>query len=114
MENRQLAKLIGALCLEERLRIISDLIVAGEEGLTQLELSKITGLNPNTLSVHLGSMINSNLIKTDLIGHNKFFISNFELLEELFVFLNENYGAGVRLANRAAGIKASSTESKTA
>lgn len=35
MENRELARLLGALCFEERLRLIGDLIAAGNEGLTQ-------------------------------------------------------------------------------
>ena len=45
MENRDLARLLGALCLEERLRIIGGLISAGHEGLSLHELSQITGLD---------------------------------------------------------------------
>ena len=74
MENRQLARLLGALSFEERLRIIGSLIASGDEGLSQRELADL------------------------------------QLLEELFSFMCENYGAGVRLVNRAANKKARVTE----
>ncbi len=43
MENRQLARLLGSLSFEERLRIIGALISAIDAGLTQHELAEITG-----------------------------------------------------------------------
>lgn len=42
LEYRLLARLLGALCFEERLRIISALISESDEGLSQRELAEIT------------------------------------------------------------------------
>ena len=39
METRQLAKLLGALSVEPRLMILGGLVAAGDEGLTELDLT---------------------------------------------------------------------------
>jgi hypothetical protein len=110
MENRQLARLLGALSFEERLRIIGALIPAGSEGLSQREIAEITGLTPANAWIHLDYMIGSDLVKSRPSPAGKIFMADLKLLEDLFVFMNENYGAGVRLANRAAAKKARVTE----
>jgi hypothetical protein len=55
-------------------------------------------------------MIGSDLVKSRPSPAGKIFMADLKLLEDLFVFMNENYGAGVRLANRAAAKKARVTE----
>ena len=114
MENRDLARLLGALCFEERLRIIGGLISAGDEGLSLHELSQITGLALKVVNLHLDHMTGTDMVKSRPSPTGNIFLANLELLEKVFTFMNENYGAGVRLANRAALKKARSTESKTA
>lgn len=114
VENRELARLLGALCFEERLRIIGDLIAAGDEGLTQHELSEITGLAPRVVHMNLDYMASISMVKSRPTATGNIFTANLQLLEELFTFMNENYGAGVRLANRSTRKKAQSIESKSA
>ena len=63
MENRELARLLGALCFEERLRLIGDLIAAGNEGLTQHELSEITGIAPRMVYTNLDYMESTGMVK---------------------------------------------------
>lgn len=102
MENKQLARLLGALSFEERLRIIGSLIAAGNEGLSQTELAEITGLNPSSVWIHIDYMMGTDMVKSRPTPAGKIFTADLQLLEELFIFMNENYGAGVRLVNRAA------------
>ncbi len=106
MENRQLARLLGSLCFEERLRIIGALISALEQGLSQRELAEITGLSPNAVWVHLDYMMGNDVVKSRQMGVEKIYVANLQLLEDLFLSLNENYGAKVKLANRAVQFKA--------
>ncbi len=106
MENRQLARLLGSLCFEERLRIIGALISALDQGLSQHELSEITGLSSSAVWVHLDYMMGNDVVKSRQMGIEKIYIANLQLLEDLFQSLNENYGAKVRLANRAVKFKA--------
>ena len=110
MENRQLARLLGALSFEERLIIIGSLIAAGIEGLSQTELAEITGLNPSSVWIHIDYMMGTNMVRSRPTSSGKIFTADLPLLEELFIFMNENYGAGVRLANRAASKKVKITE----
>lgn len=94
MENRDVARLLGALSMEARLGIIGSLIAAGNSGLTQVEISEITGINASALWQHLDYMTTVNLVTTKLDGFNKNFIVNFDLLKSLFGFLSENYLLG--------------------
>ena len=110
MENRQLARLLGALSFEERLRIIGALIASGEEGLSQRELAEITGLTPTNVWVHIDYMMGTDMVRSRPTPAGKIFTADLQLMEELFTFMNENYGAGIRLVNRAASKKARVTE----
>ncbi len=110
MENRQLARLLGALCFEERLRIIGALISASDEGLSQRELAEITGLAPNAVWLHLDYMMGTDMVKCRSTLIEKIFTADLQILEDLFTFMNENYGAGVRLLNCAAKRKIHVTE----
>jgi chromosome segregation and condensation protein ScpB len=113
MENRELARILGSLCFEERLKIIGNLISSGDEGLTMHELSKITGLAPKIVYLHLDYMTETSAVKSRPTATGNIFTANLQLLEKVFTFMNEYYGAGVRLANRAARKKAYLSESLT-
>ncbi|MCE2871776.1 MAG: winged helix-turn-helix transcriptional regulator [Oxalobacteraceae bacterium] len=110
MEYRQLARLLGALCFEERLRIISALISASDEGLSQRELAEITELAPNAVWVHLDYMMGTDMVKSRSTMVEKIFTADVQILENLFTFMNEKYGAGARLLNRAEERKIQVTE----
>jgi hypothetical protein len=55
-------------------------------------------------------MMGTNMVRSRPTSSGKIFTADLPLLEELFIFMNENYGAGVRLANRAASKKVKITE----
>lgn len=94
MENRDVARLLGALSMEARLGIIGSLIAAGNSGLTQIEISEITGISASALWQHLDYMTTVDLVTTKQDGFNKNFIINFNLLKSLFSFLHDNYLLG--------------------
>ena len=88
------------------MRIIGALISALDQGLSQHELSEITGLSSSAVWVHLDYMMGNDVVKSRQMGIEKIYVANLQLLEDLFLSLNENYGAKVRLANRAVQFKA--------
>lgn len=102
MENRQLARLLGALSFEERLRIIGALIAAGSEGLNHREIAEVTGLPHSDVPIHLDYMMSTGMVNSRATNTGKLYLADLTLLEDLFTFMNENYGAGVRLVNRVA------------
>lgn len=105
MENRQLARLLGALSFEERLMIIGGLISAGTEGLNDRELADITGMSPSTVYIHVDYMNEAGLISSRATNAGKIHTANLDILEDLFTFLNENYGAGLKEVQRNRDLK---------
>lgn len=97
MKPRQLARLLGALSFEERLSIISALISAGDEGLSTLELSEITGLPHSSVPIHIDYMASTDMVKVKFTASGKLFTADRDLLTDLFNFTHANFGAGMRL-----------------
>jgi hypothetical protein len=96
MPPRQLARLLGALCFEERLRIIEALIAAGSEGMTSQGLAEVTGLSNSEVPVNLEYMASTDMVKVRQTNTGKVFTADLEILANLFAFMADNYGAGVR------------------
>lgn len=97
METRRLARLMGALCFEERLQIIGALIPAGPEGLDQQQLVEITELSHTAVMVHIEYMLSTDMVKVKYTAIGKRFSADLDLLENLFAHMSEHYGAGARL-----------------
>jgi DNA-binding transcriptional regulator GbsR (MarR family) len=94
MENRDVARLLGALSMETRLGIIGSLIDAGDAGLTQVEISEVTGLSAASLWQHLDYMTTVDLVTTKLDGYNKSFMINANLLQSLISIFSDRYLPG--------------------
>jgi hypothetical protein len=86
METRQLARLLGALCFEERLEIIGALI-----------------------PIHVDYMESTGMVSLRYTSTGKVYSADLDLLEKLFNFMNQNYGAGMRLMHRAQAERADAT-----
>ncbi len=95
METRQLARLMGSLSFEERLLIMNALVSNGETGLSQMELADITNLSQSSVGINLEYMISTDIVKYRSESVGKVFVANYILLENLFSFMSENYGAGL-------------------
>lgn len=95
METRQLARLMGSLSFEERLLIMNALVSNGKAGLSQMELADITNLSQSSVGINLDYMISTDIVKYRSESVGKVFVANYNLLENLFSFMSENYGAGL-------------------
>ena len=95
METRQLARLMGSLSFEERLLIMDALVSNGEIGLSQMELAEITSLSQSSVGINLEYMMSTDIVRYRSESAGKVFFANYDLLENLFLFMNKNYGAGL-------------------
>jgi len=112
VETRQLARLMGSLSFEERLLIMDALVLNGEIGLSQMELAEITNLSQSSVGINLEYMTSTDIVRYRSESAGKVFFANYDLLENLFLFMNKNYGAGLGQAIRGKsgnGLKDSST-----
>ena len=111
METRQLARLMGSLSFEERLLIMDALVSNGEIGLSQMELAEITSLSQSSVGINLEYMMSTDIVRYRSESAGKVFFANYDLLENLFLFMNKNYGAGLAQVIRGksgSGLKDSS------
>jgi hypothetical protein len=97
MDTRRLARLMGALCFEERLQIIGALIPVGAEGLDQQALADVTELSQMAVTVHIEYMLSTDMVKVKYTATGKRYSADLDLLEKLFTHMSEHYGAGTRL-----------------
>ena len=104
METRQLARLMGSLSFEERLLIMNALVSNGEIGLSQLELADITNLSQSSIGINLEYMMSTDIVKYRSESAGKVFVANYDLLENLFSFMNKNYGTGLGQAVRTRSV----------
>ena len=105
MDTRRLARLMGALCFEERLQIIDALIRVGPEGLDQQALAEATELSQMAISVHIEYMMSTDMVKVKYSDTGKRYSADLDLLESLFNFMSDHYGAGGRQRRDAAALK---------
>ena len=104
METRQLARLMGSLSFEERLLIMNALVSNGEVGLSQLELADITNLSQSSIGINLEYMMSTDIVRYRSESAGKVFVANYDLLGNLFSFMNKNYGTGLDQAIRTRSV----------
>ena len=86
---------MGSLSFEERLLIMDALVSNGEIGLSQMELAEITSLSQSSVGINLEYMMSTDIVRYRSESAGKVFFANYDLLENLFLFMNKNYGAGL-------------------
>jgi hypothetical protein len=91
---------MGSLSFEERLLIMDALVSTGEIGMSQMELAEITSLSQSSVGINLEYMMSTDIVRYRSESAGKVFFANFDLLENLFLFMNKNYGAGLGQAIR--------------
>jgi hypothetical protein len=96
MPPRQIARLLGALCFEERIHIIEALIAAGSEGMSAQSLAESTDLRHSEVNINLEYMASTDMVKVRQTNVGQIFYVDLDLLENLFAFMVDNYGAGAR------------------
>ena len=86
----ELSNAVGAfeaLAHETRLGVLRLLIPAGMNGLAAGDISKRLDLPPNSLSFHLGRLVNAGLIVSRRSGRNIFYAADYTRVDELVRFL---------------------------
>jgi len=76
-----------ALAHETRLGVLRLLIPAGMSGLTAGDISTRLDLPPNSLSFHLGRLVNAGLIGSRRSGRNLFYAADYARVGDLVSFL---------------------------
>ncbi len=102
MDTRRLARLMGALCFEERLQIIGALISVGPGGLDQQALAEAADLSQMAVSVHIDYMLSTDMVKVKYTDAGKRYSADLDLLATLFEHMSDRYGAGARLLPESA------------
>lgn len=79
-----------ALAHATRLGVLRLLIPAGVNGLAAGDISKRLDVAPNSLSFHLGRLVNSGLIGCRRNGRNLFYAADYARVAELVRFLSDD------------------------
>lgn len=88
MLEKQALKAFAALSQETRLKIVRILVVAGSEGLSAGEISKVLECTtPSKISFHLNHLEHAGLIISRREGRNIIYCAIFPALSDLVAFL---------------------------
>jgi DNA-binding transcriptional ArsR family regulator len=85
---------LSSLAHDRRLEIFRHLVQAGYEGSTPGAIQKQLLLSPSTLSFHLKSLKNIDLIQVQRDGRSLIYNVNFQLMNETIGYLLENCCSG--------------------
>ncbi len=90
METGNVLEAMAALGHEARLGVFRLLIQAGPDGLQAGEIAERLQIPPNTLTFHLTRLRYADLISSSRDGRNIIYSANYERMQNLIGFLNEN------------------------
>lgn len=95
MESLELVKAFEALSHETRLAVFWLLIPTGRDGLPAGSIGERLGLPANSLSFHLGRLVNAGLIRSRRQGRHLYYAIDYARLAEIVGFLADNCCAAV-------------------
>ena len=90
MISTEVVTALAALAQETRLGIFRLLIEAGPAGLAAGEISTRLAIPPNTLSFHLKTLSQANLLMARQEGRFIYYAANYPAMDDLIVFLTDN------------------------
>lgn len=100
MDHEQVALSLAELGNSHRLSVFRFLVKAGHDGASVGEIQKALGIPASTLSHHLARMVRVGLIRQEKHSRTIVCIPEYEHLESLIGFLQEECCAGVQTANQ--------------
>jgi hypothetical protein len=106
MDAKQIARLLGALSIEERVQIIKCLLDAGPEGLQMLDIAAHIDLGAAAVFKQLESLAGLEIVFVKSVDNNKVYVANARQLDELFDYMHQHFGSGFsarKAAEAAAG-----------
>lgn len=90
MEEKRVAQCLEALSNETRLKIFRYLVRVGRQGAPVGDIQKQFNIPNSTLSHHLARMIRVNMVIQERHGRILTCTANYELMDNILAFLNEN------------------------
>ncbi len=94
MDARQIARLLGAMSIEERVQIIRCLLDAGPEGLQMLDIAARIDLGASAVYKQLESLAGLEMVFVKMVDNNKIYVANVAQLNELFEHMYQHFGPG--------------------
>lgn len=85
---------LAALAQESRLAIFRFLVVLGPQGMAATKIGEQLGIPPSSLSFHLKELTHAGLIKPRQESRFIIYAANFDRMNALVSFLNENCCGG--------------------
>ena len=101
MKHEEVAASLAELGNTHRLAVFRFLVKAGHEGATVGDIQKALGIPASTLSHHLGRMAKVGLIRQDKHSRTIVCIPEYQHLESLIGFLQEECCVGVPVKHTA-------------
>jgi DNA-binding transcriptional ArsR family regulator len=98
IDLEQAVAVLSALAHESRLALFRILIQQGPEGLSAGVLADHLGIRPPVLSFHLAQLKRARLVVSRRRGRSIIYTPNFETMDELMAYMNENCCKGVAAA----------------
>ena len=86
---------LSALAHESRLQVHRLLVQAGEDGLSAGAIAEQLGMPPSSLSFHLTHMQAAEMVTQRRDGRSLIYTVNFECMDALMAYLQENCCKGV-------------------
>jgi ArsR family transcriptional regulator, arsenate/arsenite/antimonite-responsive transcriptional repressor len=86
---------LDALAHSTRLTVYRLLVRAGNDGLTPSFIARKLGLPASSLSFHLSHLQNANLITQRRVGRSLLYAVNFDCMDGLMAYLQENCCRGI-------------------
>jgi hypothetical protein len=94
MEPKEMARLLGGFATEKRVRILKALMLAGDEGLSILELSRVTDTTVGDIGMSLESLASLDMINISIVNNERVLVPNRKFLNKMFGELYEHYVVG--------------------
>jgi len=91
------ARALAALGHDARLSIFRLLVQAGDDGLRVGDLGRLLGLAPSTLSHHLSTLVDAQLVLQDRRGREVFNRADYPAMHGILRFLTAKCCTGVRI-----------------
>ena len=97
MDEKHIARYLGALSIEERVQIIQCLIEAGSDGLQMLDIAAKTELGAAAVAKQIESLTGLELVVIKSVENNKMYVANMDLIDNLFEWMYQKFGPGYKI-----------------
>jgi len=90
MDEKRAIAALGALAQETRLALFRLLVAAGPAGLAAGAIAERLGVQPSSLSFHLGQLVHAGLITQRRLSRQLIYSAEYGAMNALLAYLTEN------------------------